>query len=208
MIDYIGQKVLVTTSNWFYAPDGKQYRAVWGTLKGIHEAGKSLGFIPNRAHANWFVEVGDIIIMGCQVMYLIKSEQKPVTDYVKDWTYESTSEAGVKEYARPPVIWIAEGEINQQAKPENNHVTSEIDAALADIIEVRYGLTQDDKVLKITRPNLSRLFRLLSLNDSMPEELIIKTIVESWDKHQEWYPFNAWHEEGAENKYSIRIKRR
>jgi len=57
MHSYINQKVLLTSQNWFYAPDGKQYKAVWGTLKGIHEAGKTLGFIPNRSHANWFLEI-------------------------------------------------------------------------------------------------------------------------------------------------------
>jgi len=74
MLNKIGKKVLITTSNWFIAPDGKDYRAVHGTLKGVHEAGKSLGFIPNRSHANWFIEVGSMIIMGCQVMYVIECE--------------------------------------------------------------------------------------------------------------------------------------
>lgn len=64
MHTYINKKVLITTDRWFYGTDGKQYRAVYGTLKGIHEAGKTLGFIPNRSHANWFIEIGSITIMG------------------------------------------------------------------------------------------------------------------------------------------------
>jgi hypothetical protein len=51
MHPYINKKVLITTDRWFYAPNGKQYRAAFGTLKGVHEAGETLGFIHNRAHA-------------------------------------------------------------------------------------------------------------------------------------------------------------
>lgn len=29
----IGDKYLITTRGWFFAPDGKQYKAVFGTLK-------------------------------------------------------------------------------------------------------------------------------------------------------------------------------
>jgi hypothetical protein len=81
MIDnYVGKKVLVTTDSWFVGPDGKDHMAVWGTLKGVHEAGKHLGFIPNRAHANWFYEIGSMIIMGCQVKYLCLCEKQPEPD--------------------------------------------------------------------------------------------------------------------------------
>jgi hypothetical protein len=83
MIDkYIGKKVLINCDHWFVGPDGKDHMAVWGTLKGVHEAGKHLGFIPNRAHANWFYEIGSMIIMGCQVKYLCLCETKPDTDTV------------------------------------------------------------------------------------------------------------------------------
>ena len=30
----IGDKVLVTTDGWFFAPDGETYRAVFGTVNG------------------------------------------------------------------------------------------------------------------------------------------------------------------------------
>lgn len=105
MLDKIGKKVLITTSNWFIAPDGKDYRAVHGTLKGVHEAGKSLGFIPNRSHANWFIEVGSMIIMGCQVMYVIECE-----------TVENT--CNYEEAGRTPVITTPSNE-----KPTNIYIT-------------------------------------------------------------------------------------
>jgi hypothetical protein len=106
MQDFIGQKVLITTYGWFYGSDGKQYRAAWGTLKAIHEAGKTLGFIPNRSHANWFVEIGNLVIMGCQVMYVMRSEEKPYTGPVED--YQTDSVHGITEYKRPGAIWVAD----------------------------------------------------------------------------------------------------
>lgn len=107
MIHHINQKVLITTSSWFIAPDGKEYRAVWGELKAIHEAGKALGFIPNRAHANWFIEVGSMIIMGCQVMYVTACPDKPDFKTVEHWT--ANSETGVvATHQVPTKIYIAE----------------------------------------------------------------------------------------------------
>jgi len=107
MKDLIGKKVLVTTSGWFYGKDGKSYRAAHGTLKGVHESNKTLGFIPNRAHTNWFIEIGEMIIMGCQVMYLIQCDSVE-SGAVKDWTTEgqSLNEKGIKEYERPSTIYI------------------------------------------------------------------------------------------------------
>lgn len=31
----IGDKVLVTTDDWFLAPDGENYKSVYGTVKGV-----------------------------------------------------------------------------------------------------------------------------------------------------------------------------
>lgn len=75
MNDFIGKKVLITTQGWFYGKDGKQYRAIHGTLKAVHESAKTLGFIPNRAHANWYFEIGDMVIMGCQVLYVQQADE-------------------------------------------------------------------------------------------------------------------------------------
>lgn len=103
--DYVGKKVLCTCQSWFVAPDGKQYKALWGELKAIHEAGKTMGFIPNRAHANWFYEIGGMVIMGCQILFLVKCDDRPNTEKVKDWT--ATDEKGLSEYERPTYIYIA-----------------------------------------------------------------------------------------------------
>jgi hypothetical protein len=105
MQQFINQKVLITASGWFYGPDGRQYRAAWGTLKAIHEAGKTLGFIPNRSHANWFVEIGSMVIMGCQVLYIMRCDQKPNDGFAKD----HSAEAGIlREFERPSHILVLE----------------------------------------------------------------------------------------------------
>lgn len=104
MLDLIGKKVLITTQGWFTAPDGIDYRSVWGELKDIKEAGKHLGFIPNRAHANWFIEVGKMIIMGCQVMYVIECD-KPEVGPTKCY---SVHEGKLLEYDKPTSIFVSE----------------------------------------------------------------------------------------------------
>ena len=104
MKNLLNKKVLITTSGWFYGKDGKSYKAVHGTLKAVHEAGQTLGFIPNRSHANWFIEIGEMIIMGCQVMYIIQTDSVD-TNRVMDWNTESSCESGIKEYERSSAIY-------------------------------------------------------------------------------------------------------
>jgi hypothetical protein len=104
MQNLINKKVLITTSNWFTAPDGVNYKAVWGTLKSINEAGKTLGFIPNRAHANWYIEIGCMFIMGCQALYVVQADEV-LTGDTKSW---SLIEGKFSEYDKPTVIFNAD----------------------------------------------------------------------------------------------------
>jgi hypothetical protein len=103
MNNHLNKKVLITTLGWFIAPDGKEYRAVWGTLKAVHEAGKTLGFIPNRSHANWFIEIGDMIIMGCQVMYFIQTDS--INKGEADW-WGTSNDGEVKQQKAPCKIYV------------------------------------------------------------------------------------------------------
>jgi hypothetical protein len=108
MQEFVNKKVLVTTSNWFYGKDGKQYRAIHGTLKGITEASKTVGFVPNRTHANWYYEIGNMIIMGCQVMYIELCDEVE-TGHVTDFSVDTTNDVNpVKEYLRPTSIYVTE----------------------------------------------------------------------------------------------------
>lgn len=52
MHEWINKGVLLTCTDWFFAPDGQQYKAIWGIMKGIKEVKKELGIDINRAHSN------------------------------------------------------------------------------------------------------------------------------------------------------------
>ncbi len=101
-------KYLITTDNYFFAPDGKQYRAVWGDVKVINDK-ESLGINTNARSANWYAAIGSeenhVIVAGCQIHYSVKCENKPNTDSITDYTIDG----GVKrEYQTTPPIYIAE----------------------------------------------------------------------------------------------------
>ena len=72
-------KYLITTDEWFIAPDGKSYRAAWGECEPL--ADSFLGLKTNARSTNWYVKVGSeenhIIIAGCQIHYAIRCEKEP-----------------------------------------------------------------------------------------------------------------------------------
>ena len=99
---------LITTSEWFYAPDGKLYKAVWGNVEIVEDV--ILGIKTNRNSVNWYAKVGSeqnhIIVAGCQVNYAIRCENVPNTEPQDDWLADATN--GVKIYKRPTTIYIAQ----------------------------------------------------------------------------------------------------
>lgn len=74
-IPAVGDKYLVTTSAWFFAPDGEQYRAVFGTVNGILDDESTLGIKTNRHSSNWYLSIGNVIIAGCQIHYAIRTDK-------------------------------------------------------------------------------------------------------------------------------------
>lgn len=68
-----GDTVIVTCDNWFYAPDGREYRAVFGTVRAARTAEDTLGIRPNGKSTNWYLEIGNMTIAGCQIHYLVKA---------------------------------------------------------------------------------------------------------------------------------------
>lgn len=68
----IGEKYLITTSEWFFAPDGETYRAVFGTVHAVESAEETLGAKTNRGSTNWYIHIGCMIVAGCQVNYAIR----------------------------------------------------------------------------------------------------------------------------------------
>jgi len=81
MIDFNDKCVLITTNDWFYAPNGQQYKAVWGKVK-ICKSENLLGVKPHN-YANWFVIVDDVVLIaGCQIHYVLLCDQKPIGNSV------------------------------------------------------------------------------------------------------------------------------
>lgn len=68
-----GHKYLISTDNWFFAPDGENYRAAFGTVHAVVDAEAALGIKTNRNSTNWYVAIGDMIIAGCQIHYAMRA---------------------------------------------------------------------------------------------------------------------------------------
>ncbi len=98
-------KYLITTNEWFIAPDGKNYKAAWGEVEIVEDS--FLGVKTNRMSANWFAKVGSekshLIIAGCQIQYAIKTEQQPNQEMSEDWQADANK---VNIYQRPNPIYI------------------------------------------------------------------------------------------------------
>ena len=99
-------KYLITTDSWFYAPDGKSYRAVWGEVEIVTD--DILGIKTNKGSTNWFAKVGHadhhVIIAGCQIHYSVKCDKKPDAGEVQDY---SDNKGDIQKYDRPTHIYIA-----------------------------------------------------------------------------------------------------
>lgn len=102
----IGKKAIITTDNWFYAPDGRQYRGVFGTVKGVFTAEETLGVRPNGRSTNWYVEIGNVTIAGCQIHYAVRSEHCNTENTARDWLADTSK--GLVEYERPCAIYNAD----------------------------------------------------------------------------------------------------
>jgi hypothetical protein len=100
-------KYLITTDGWFFAPNGKQYKAAWGDVEIIEDS--FLGLKTNRNSTNWFAKVGSennhVIIAGCQIHYAIKCDNKPNTEASQDWQADANN---LNIFNRPSSIYIAQ----------------------------------------------------------------------------------------------------
>ena len=108
----VGKKVLVTTDSWFLAPDGRQYKAAWGTVQAIETDEKTLGVRTNARSTNWYLQVGEMVIAGCQIHYAVACE-KCDTGSVVDW--KEVDGQAVK-YIRPSFIYNADGGLDGTQK--------------------------------------------------------------------------------------------
>lgn len=103
-----GDNILVTTDNWFYAPDGRKYRAAGGKMK-VHEDSDILGVKTNRNSTDWYLTLGEgggaILVAGCQVHYAVVCPDQPSTEDVIDVSYGGGEM--MKKFMRPTEIYIA-----------------------------------------------------------------------------------------------------
>lgn len=105
----LGDKVLVTVDNWFYAPDGRCYRAVFGTVKGCRSSEDSLGVRTNAKSTNWYLEVGSVTIAGCQIHYIVKCSACHLGEGT-NWAHDL--QHGIKVYQHPSAIFNADDSTN------------------------------------------------------------------------------------------------
>lgn len=100
---------LITCSNWFYAPDGKCYRVVWGKIK-ICKDEETLGIKTNSKSANWYAIVGQgektVIVAGCQILYACISQEKPFTGKITE-THNNQKDGGYT-FERECIIYLAQ----------------------------------------------------------------------------------------------------
>lgn len=101
-----GMKALLTTDAWFTAPDGREYRAVFGTVEGIYGDKETLGIATNRNSTNWYLKIGGMVIAGCQIHYAIVCDSVKTSD-VDDWTQ---TDGRIVRYTHPPTIYMADGD--------------------------------------------------------------------------------------------------
>lgn len=101
-------KYLITTDNWFYAPDGLKYKAAWGEIS-VQSDTMILGIETNRNSTNWYLVVGSddkgVSIAGCQIHYAVSCPNRPPEGMVMETMYDIT---GAKTIYRPSEIYIAE----------------------------------------------------------------------------------------------------
>ncbi len=103
----IGKKALIKTDNWFHAPDGKQYCSVFGTVKGVYTSEETLGVKTNAKSTNWYVEIGNMTIAGCQILYGIATDTCNLGEYED---YHTSAEHGCKKFMSPSRIYNADQE--------------------------------------------------------------------------------------------------
>ena len=97
-------KYLITSDNWFLAPDGQEYRGAWGEIEILED--NVLGLKTNRNSTNWYAKIGSeekhVIIAGCQIHFAVKCSEHP-----SNRDSEMVNEKGLK-YYQPSKIYRAE----------------------------------------------------------------------------------------------------
>ena len=110
----VGKKYLITTDNWFTAPNGSHCKAVFGTLNSIRHAEDSLGIKTNVRSATWFLEIGNMVVAGCQIHYIIQTDKCNKEDHINDWSASAAD--GLNKYQSPTRIYFADEDYSGNIK--------------------------------------------------------------------------------------------
>jgi hypothetical protein len=102
----VGDKILITTNEWFTAPDGSTYKSAWGTVAAIETAEETLGVRTNARSTNWYLRLGSMLIAGCQIHYAISTDKVNLGP-AKNW---STFEGKLIQNESPSMIYNADEE--------------------------------------------------------------------------------------------------
>ncbi len=86
----VGEKYLVSTDDWFYAPDGQNYKAVFGTVRAILNDADTLGIKTNAKSTNWYLAIGNMLVAGCQIHYAIRTDECSKNPAKGEATHENT----------------------------------------------------------------------------------------------------------------------
>lgn len=100
----VGKKALITTDNWFMGADGQDYKAVFGTVRAVRTSEEALGVKTNAKSTNWYVEIGNTLIAGCQIHYAVRCDKCELGEVE---TY-SEKDGEVRKYTRPSRIYNAD----------------------------------------------------------------------------------------------------
>lgn len=102
----VGKKALISTNDWFTGTDGKLYKAAFGTVKAVIDSQQALGIRTNARSTNWYVEIGNMTIAGCQIHYAIRTD---ICELGSSESYDVKDGAVVK-YQQPSRVYDADQE--------------------------------------------------------------------------------------------------
>lgn len=83
------KNLLVTTDKWFMAPNGQEYKYIYGNAH-FRTTENILGFNPEKS-TNWILDFGDVIIMGCQIHYISICKNELKKEIVRVYRSEQIS---------------------------------------------------------------------------------------------------------------------
>ena len=113
---HIGKTYLITMDAWFTAPNGMRYNCVFGTVRSIINAADQLGITVNSRSMNFYINIGNLSIAGCQVHYAVECER---IDTNLGGVYDFTIKDGeIICYIRDSYIYDADQYTTQSARSE------------------------------------------------------------------------------------------